>query len=393
VLFEFDSKGRVSSISYLDHWGKLQNDRHNVAKLVFTRDEDGRVMKEKVYNKNMGRLGRYETHYRYESNGDQLKIEKTNYNVGTDRETPVEDARGVARYSCTFDQNHNLVRVEYYNDAMNLDENSETGVAVAVLKYDDAGNLTEEDFFGKDQKPKDHKVLKASVVKFKYDAAGQLVEEDFCDDKGKLKKGSGGVSILKRVFNEKERGFEFSSLDAKSKLAKNSNLIGKIAKISLSFDENANLSESRFYKSNGQMFKFKYAPVNKYKYDDQNNLVEVAFYDRNNHIARIRKTDASYFRFGYNNQGGLAEVSFYDKNDKPINRKDMKIAGMQMQRDLQGYIIDLKYFDKNRKEKSYRSDIYKPAAEIEFMNDGRGLLIKGIYRDKFGEESLGQLLF
>ena len=381
-----DEKGRVTSFSNLDRWGKLVENRKKYAQFAYSLDDAGRIVLMKIYNQHYGKVGPCQLLVEYRQSDDRLVQKGTMEVVEPDKQSLKEDENGIAITRLEFDARGNLREAQFFGLDGQPKNKRDEGAAVIRYQYDERGNLVEQSFFGPDQRPVDSRKEKAALVKYKYDEQGRLVEKDYCGGSGKLKKGKNGVSMEKTVYNDQGQALEISFLDAGSRPIDNKKY--QAAKLISKFDASGNIIEQKYLNKDGKLRGPQYVPVYRMKYDAQANLVELAFYGKNDQPVEPRKEKVAVVRFSYDNLGGIGEVGFYDKKGNLKERADLKIAGMQMKRDRQGCLLDVKYFDQNRKLKSYSQEVFKTAAEIRFLYDSRGLVISGTYFDPYGIEIL-----
>jgi YD repeat-containing protein len=377
-----DGKGRVTGFSNLDRFGNPIENADKIAQWAYRLDDEGRIVQLKSYNQHGSRANDYQDLVEYQELEGRLVRKVSHQSTKPGGPTLCEDQNGIATFIDEFDNLGNLVETRFFGLDGRPKNHKQAHAAVIRNQYDDRGNLVEQSLAGPEQEGK----AKTEIVRYQYDDQGRLTKISFCDGSGRLKTGKNVVAIQKVDYREQEQALEISFLDADLKPVENTKY--NAAKIISKYDAAFNPIEQKFLDVKGALRAAPLVPVYRMKYDDQANLVELAFLGKNEQLLETPRQKVAIFRFSYNNLGGLGEVGFYDKKGALKNRADLKIAGMQLKRDRQGRLLQVSYFDQNRKLKTYHQDVFKPAAGIRFIYDNRGLVLSGTYFDPYGKEIL-----
>ena len=168
VRKEFDSLGRIISISYLDNFGNLTSD---------------------------GRLGFAKYTYKYDSIGNILEY-KT---YGIDN-TLMANVNGIAYYKYNYDSKNNLIELKVYDNLIETYENEEIAKPISTMKFNynllDSSYLVEEYGFNGEM-----------VKKEKFNNKKRLIQQFYFDEKcGELHQifqteiGKDGKTINTRYF-------------------------------------------------------------------------------------------------------------------------------------------------------------------------------------------------
>ena len=229
-------------------------------------------------------LGYSKEVYNYDQYGNV--IENCFYNEND--ELVIPQYKTFAKLVQSFDSNNYKIRKELYDDLNNPTEDDD-GVFSWVRIVDERGNVTEMKYFDKDKKlvcPKGK--YYAHYIK-RYNESGELVEKKNFNASGGLVEDKYGIAAFKIFYIADDKREEIRFFNANDELIE-SDLDGS-AKI-------------------------------KYIYDDDLNLIEIHFLDKNDNQVNVKRGfyQVSCIKYNYNYNGIKFEKEYYDKKGKFLKK-------------------------------------------------------------------------
>ena len=342
------------------------------AKVVKKYDENGYLCEQTHFDANgnvcIGTFGCAKVVYKNDANGNT--IEAWYYGL---KDELVECAEGNAGYKAEYDDKGNLIQQVYYgvDGEPCLMENGSAGFR---LKYNDLGLYTEHTNLDIELNPTfDNYGI--AITKYDYDTRGNQIKRAFYGvDNTSLvlstEKIAGWKSIYDDNGNEIERYFfnikeEICSCDdgyAKTTYSYDSNsnllshryysitdklvLVEDVAGYDYVYDERGNIVESKPIGTDLKLAKGKL--ISRYKYDENDNEIEFALFDRNNAPAN-NVYDYHKCTYSYNSRNQLTEVRYYNTSGKLTTYDDDNYAIQKNEYDDRGNRLKCYYYDINEK--------------------------------------------
>ena len=268
--------------------------------------------------------------------------------------TPIENEDGVAITHVRYDEKGNIVQFAYYDtkDSALVLEKS-TGIAGWNNTYDDNGNTIKREYFGTDEKLAPYNDYMAYYT-MEYDENNFLVAEYYY-----------GVHGEKAVNSQRIHGYQYER-DSRGNMTINKpiGIDGKLAPNYLIakyvYDDNNNIVETsyfdrdmapatnardyhkttsvynargqkleeRFYNTKGELtLSDRGAAIVKYDHNSKGQTIQVSFFGKDGNPC-LNNEGYSIHRSEYDNFGRIVKQMFFDKNDKPTDPRVMVPVGV-----------------------------------------------------------------
>ncbi len=265
-------------------------------------------------------------------------------------EIKADSTKGIPYYKFTYNDQNQLLMVEYRNE----DDNLVNGIdadwfAYVVYKYNKYGQLIEEAYYDKDGTLRENR--------FGYAIVGYTYQD------GKLKE---------KAFYNADRVVEVSANDDYSAAIQIIDVDKKTNKFSvINLDDNRNIIVSKFYPSKvvkttkrrrvivediyldreGNLMTSSKGAIRKKIYTKKGKLLKEEFFNKENEL--LDKPAVAYIDYKYNRKGQKIEKRFYGKDKKLLNN-DNGYAIVKYSYDKDGIELQEEYFDKNNQPVNYR---------------------------------------
>jgi YD repeat-containing protein len=243
----------------------------------------------------------------------------TAYSFFDEKENPAErEDTGVAVERTAYDERGNPVEISYYGKNGKPTRSKLLGVCAVKYSYDPYGNPVTTEYCDGKGRPTDRSDYDCAAIHTSYDDAGNVVEERYYDGKGKptLREDAGGVATIQ--WDRDAYGYateaRYLGLDGEPKEVKG------CAKTALKHNEYGYPLEERYFDCAGNCAERKgedygYA-IERYKYDDDRNLTELARYGVDGELKGHSLTRIAIIRVSYDSRGRVAQESFHDETGK-----------------------------------------------------------------------------
>ena len=253
---------------------------------------------------------------------------------------PTVDNNNVSTYVYERDLRGNITRCLNYNEAGELSLSAE-GIAVVEYEYDDNGNEILRHFFDTENKPTKG-YLGFAKRAYTYDDKGWMLSERFYDTGNELVLVDG---IAGTNYKRDERGnvIEEYSIGTDGKIAK-----GRLV-VQYKYDDQDNLTEMAVFDGGGKPA----TNANDYhkcvqKFNKRNQCVESAYFNTKGELTQYADENYCIERSEYNEKGLKTKVSYFDENDQPTlcNSEGVgRYSIMKSEYDDYGRVIRQFYFD------------------------------------------------
>jgi YD repeat-containing protein len=374
VLWDYDSKGRVSRHTLLDGTDRA------IVTLVYT-DAEGRTAEFRTEEGHLAQLGSVATTVTFDRIGDGP-------NIGLDRSERYTDSSGEPK---PFLVGASAARMEYGPDGLvarvvllGLDSKPmrvSAGFAEVRIRHDEAGNPIEYSFFDENAKP----VLigdGTSRLTLTYDAHGNPVREDYFDETGRPTRNKDGYAALARTYGDGGKEIERAYFDEVDKPTLSKNGYSRIAR---NLDSKGRPTKEAYFDEAGKptLSTEGYAAVTT-RYDKSGNVVEEGYFDQAGKPTR-HKDGYAKITFVYDDRGRPVEVAYFDAAGMPTLSKD-GYAKRGLSYDSGWNANEEIYFDEAGKI-TLSSDGY---AKVTKHYDGVGQIVEEAYLDELGKPTLSK---
>lgn len=410
-VFELDSFGRVTKVSYINHEGKPMTDKYGVGSIryynaAFERNDTTEYLgsggklayNEHRFARQINRLDKY---------GNPIESR----NEGADGK-PCYDYKNIYHQVVTFDENGCLTEIKYFDFAQNLSCCSDNN-AIQRVKCDSKGRYIEVSHYDNNNKPC---YIKGnySISRVKYNSYDCIIEQSVYDinDKPCIETIMGSHMIRTEyddynyitqtsTYNEKEQ-LMVSPILHVAKQARYYNDYHQLISIK-NYDENNKpcyyddyTSETKvYYDVRGNLVKIEcfdtegkpcickegYSTIS-YKYDSYGNKVEECYYGIDGKPIYIDMCTS--VQYDYYPNGLLKEDRYYNENGELcLNNNWHAISRFEW--DNNGHQTKVSFFDTDTVPCCYKDGLYSC---LEFVYDDNGNRIKEIYYDSKGNVSL-----
>jgi YD repeat-containing protein len=248
--------------------------------------------------------GMFITRYKYDDRGNRIETayydgsdkpvinSNTGYfkvtNVYDDRNQEIErryydtrenlyfvEAEGYAMAKYEYDNRGNTIKVSFFDTSEKPLRLADGGQAVRINEIDAMGNLVRTVWFDENMNPTNPAYLIPERL-YKYDKWGNQIYFAYADGSGKLMANADGYAVIRSEYDIRGKRIAVSTYDESDKpcLDKQDNS----HKIEWTYDKRGNTTEARYYDTSVSLRRDGYA-IEKNKYDEQNRLIERAWYD------------------------------------------------------------------------------------------------------------------
>ena len=301
----------------------------------------------------------------FEYNAQGYKISNLNY-----QGQPAPDSQGIYSWLLVRDEQKHQATLSSYDQYGKL-KNNQNECAGRNYVLDEKGRINESycQSAGRAQ-GLSRGASKGLFVysHYTYDAQGNIIEAKVTDENGLAVQNSFGVSDYKYKYDQAGNLIEEKFFNLEGKLVENQaltpdwtpNLVDEqgldylagAAMVRYQFGDFGNPLELRFFGTMGDKVEVGKgnAHLIKMQYDSRGNLVEVRFYNKNDHLLMTTtKKWAAVVKMKFDEMGNLAERSYYDNKEKPALEKQEKAAVVKNKYDAHRNLVEVSYFGPNGK--------------------------------------------
>lgn len=383
----YDEKGFAIEQTVLDVDGGIgfQTDG-GFARVVKKYDENGYLCEQVNYDADgnvcIGTFGCAKAVYKNDDKGNT--VEAWFYGL---KDELVECTEGNAGFKAEYDANGNLIQQVYYgvdgnpclmengtagirleyNDMglhtkyTNLDTAlmpsfDNNGVAITRLEYDNRGNLVRRAFYGADDTSLVLSAEKIAGWKSVYDDNGNETERSFFNTKEERCVCDEGYAKVIYTYDENGNMMTYRYYSLAEKLV----LCDGIAGYDYIYDDRGNTIETKPVGVDQKLASGKL--ISRYKYDENDNEIEFALYDRDNAPAE-NTYDYHKCTYSYNSRNQLTEIRYYNTSGKLTTYNDDYYSIQKNEYDDKGNRVKCYYYGTNEKpvccEEGWASSAYE----------------------------------
>ena len=310
----------------------------------------------------------------YNAMGDCIKQS----NFGTDMQPTTSNAN-ICSIVMERDLRGNITKMSYLDEEGNLTLSNE-GIAITEYKYDDNGNEVLRQFFDKDNKPTKGYIGFAQKA-YTYDDKGHMLSDRYYDVKNELVLVDG---IAGNNYKRDGHGniIEEFPIGTDQKIAK-----GKLM-VRCKYDDKDNLIELAVFDADGKPA-INSNDIHKYtqKFNNRNQCIETCYYNTKGELTPYSDHNYCIERSEYDERGLKVKVSYFDKNNNPAiyyGSQDGSYSSLVSEYDIYGRVIKQFFFDKNGLPTDPKVMVPEGAVEYDKWGnviylaslDGKGNLIR-----------------
>ncbi len=373
---EYDSSGRVISISYINEKGISQMTYLGYYKHSFVYDEFGHVISE--------------------------------YYLDTE-DKPVELTSGQSGVNYKYDENDYLVSSSYI-DVDGAYTSISSGYSIINYDYDEFGNRIEEHYYDEDNTPT-RSMEGIYGKKYTYNDQGQLETVCYLDVDDSITRSQSGYTSIYYEYDKSgcntglyyydsngnpqssdlgDYGYNIEYNYRKQKTAityvdKNRQPINTkcgYSTIKYDYDRLGNVKEETYYNKDNEPVKGEFEEYGKrYNYDDQNLVIEIDYIDKEGELIETN-LGYSIVKREYDSRRHVRAEYYYNKEDIPVISKE-GYYGFFRESNLYDQDTSITYLDKNYEPMEIGEKNY---SNIKFFYDGNHELTTKIYYNLKGEE-------
>lgn len=333
---EYDERGYVSKQIYCDPEGNPIDTKDGNASIEITNDIHGNPVEVWYYNLN-GKLceinqGNAGFKAEYDSVGNQTKF----VSFGIDKK-PCKSNDGSYGELYAYNDRNLITQITYLGaDLTPAPENN--NIIIMKLDYDKRGNNTRVTFYNADGKSLRLSREGCAGWNDIYDDNGYHLERNFFDTKGQLLLPA-GIQYAKVKYDYDDYGYlnSIRYYDTQESLTP----VNGIAGYDYINDKRGNTLEERRIGAKGGLVAKE--PIIKYKYDNSDNCIEIAYYDE---LGPIKDSDGIHkYKYIYNSRNQLTEGRYYDTMGKLTLSLEYRYAIVKNEFDQKGNCIKRSYYN------------------------------------------------
>lgn len=337
---EYDERGYRNKMVFYDPDGKVSLSKYGYSSATYVNNEYGYVTEQWYYGLN-GELTLSSDGYagvkaRYDEVGNMTGF----ISFGIDG-NPCIGTDGTVGYKAEFNDMNQLSKITYlgedYQPACGYDN-----IGVMTLEYDIRGNVIKRSFYDPAGENLTLSIEGISGWNSTYDDNGRETERTFFNEKGESSACAKGYA--KRVWTYDEAGNETSY--RYFNLSGDPVLVDEEAGRLYEYDNRGNILQEMAIGVDGKLASGKL--LVRYKYDNNDNEIEFAVYDRNE---KPVKNSLNYHRYtnAYNSRNQCIETRYYGTDGKLAVYSDDKYAVEKSDYDNRGNRVELSYYGTDEK--------------------------------------------
>lgn len=374
IAYECNEYGFFNKITFMDADGKPCVTNQGNAYIKIVTDERGNELERWNYNVNNELVANAEGYAglkaEYDSLGHMVKI----IFHGEDGE-PCELNNGIAGWNREYNAMGDLIKESYFGTDLQptLDNNN---ICTAVYERDVRGNITKALFYNEEGE------LTLSgegiaITEYKYDDNGNEILRQFFDKDNKLTKGYIGFAQKAYTYDDKGHMLSDRYYDVKNDLV----LVDGIAGNNYKRDGHGNIIEEFPIGIDQKIAKGKL--MVRCKYDEKDNLIELAVFDADGKPA-INSNDIHKYTQKFNNRNQCIETCYYNTKGELTPYSDHNYCIERSEYDERGLKVKVSYFDKNNNPAIYYGSQDGSYSSLVSEYDMYGRVIKQFFFDKNG---------
>lgn len=355
---EYDEYGYVSIQSTYDSDGKPAPDKDggNYG-LTQKNDSVGNILAVTYRNKDGNPMiitGGYATiRCQYDSLGYQTEY------ATFDEDGKLVDVSSIAITRWKYDSQGRIVYSAFWDESKKACKN-EYGIYCIRNEYNELGQRTQLAYYQEDGKTLMKQNDGYAVWKSEYDLQGNRVKDELLDEQGKLCMTSLGYAVELYNYDDKGNLLQNRYYDMDNRLVS----VYGIAGYNHEYDSRGNEIKSYPVGLNGKLSVNQY--IETYKYDDLNNIIELAYWDggekpvihSNGYHKLVRK---------YNSKNQIIEQMYYGNDNDLMNLAGYNYAIEQYVYDQYGNVIDEFYFGKDKRAVKDQNGVHHYSNEYDNM--------------------------
>lgn len=338
---KFDNRGFIKEIHLYDPEGNpaISIEGYSIKRSV--NDIKGNELEGWFYNENNDLVLCNDQYAGIKATYDSLGNCLSLLYYGTDKEL-IPQTSGEVGWLAEYDEFCNPIKYTFVDEKMNPCFTKDNHVLSIVNTFDRRGNLTNRKFFNATG---DTLVLSNEDIagwNSEYDDNGNEVARSFIGTDGTIVNSNLGYASVKRTFDEFGHISSVRYFDINGNLA--INIEEKCAGNNYQYDERGNLlSEEKIGRDEKRLPNYL---ISKYKYDSNDNRIEVAYFDgdipADNSLGIHREVSV------YNNRNLVIEVRYYNTYGSLTEYGSSKYAIMRNEYDNKGNLIKAYCYDANK---------------------------------------------
>ena len=306
-VFELDSLGRVSKVTFLNSEGNRISDKHGVGCI----------------------------YYEYDRMGDTQSVDYRDLD-----DHPVLNEQGYTRIDARFDEWGNTIENRHIGleDTPTFNNNN---LCIETLGYDSNGNMTEVRLYDAQRNPANCSFGYA-IIRWESDRKGRTVKTSYYGVDGKPCYNTDNYSYCVTSYNSDDciEEYSFYGIDDRPCIAKD---VGVYC-IKVTYDDYNYVKSRTFFDASGNRMR---SPVLHYsqlinEYDAYHNVISTAYYDQNGKpclsndgVCRISRK--------YDNRGNEKEQFYQDTEGNPCTSAN-GVAGQTFQYDSYGNETEVRFW-------------------------------------------------
>ncbi len=365
-VYDYDARGKIKSIAYLDSLGNKTVDANGVQKYTYSYDQYGNCTDLRKFNvRGLPTKGQDAFHHSVVLIDS---LERVTFSAKYDPGYVLkftENKVGATAYIYEGDSIINIKNVDAYGD----EGPDDTGVSLTKQFLNAQKNIVDEQFF--DVKGSWAKTPSGVVsYKYKYDERGNQIEMTAFDSLGKIRAWEEDVAISRWEYDKNNNRIKTIYFTENNELA---NAVQGASTLGFKYDENNNFIERTNYDKNNKpcLFDGAYrttsilnrfgndsivimyavnnqiingAGIIKYDYNPREILISERSFNRNNQ-AILNEAGVHKIVYEHDKFDRYTGYSYYGKNGEKVNNIE-GISTMEINLNFSGYIRSYAYYDK-----------------------------------------------
>lgn len=288
---------------------------------------------------------------------------------------PCELPAGYAGILYEYNYAGDLIKQSYVDVDLNPTSDNYK-ISTFLFERDLRGNLTRISYFDENDNP----VLSSegiAAIECKYDDFGNEIQRQFYDVSGNATRGYIGYAVRKHVYDD--RGYEISDryYDEKGSLT----LVDGIAGTDYQVDGRGNIIESFPVGADNKIASGKL--ISRYKYDDKDNMVEMALFHADGRPATNSFNFHKYTQV-FNERNQCVETCYYDTKGELTDYGSYNYCIRRDEFDEKGLNTRISYWDKNNEPATYHGTDGRYFSIVSEF-DVYGRVIRQLYYDVNGQ--------
>lgn len=402
ITYIFDERGNLSRIKNRDKYGSLRNDNTGCSLIVYDYDLRDNIISLKRYNQDQLPTWGVEEYFQmvtdYDSLGRKLfsatyypeYVLKFDENMwGASRFQHINDTTRLFTNIDAYNQvvvdidsvshimeitnsKQQVVEKRYYNDKKHYFIKENVPV-IYLYKYDERGNSIEEVSLDSllNRMPFQEDV---ALVRWEFDQNNNKVKTSYFNINGDLANANQNASFNFFVYDKNNNLIERTNYDKHEQPIE----IDEIFKHEIIVNQQGNDSIVKKYNAANKLKNG--ISIEKYFYDEYQNLIAIKYYDKNNRPV-LNEYGSHKIEYLYDKYSRYIGEKYFDVKLKPINDID-GYHHYLIEYDNKNYRKSESYFSANGKKINTENGYHK----IEYLIDKDGLISRTTYLDSFNNK-------